>query len=558
VPDIDRYTINGRERQVLLAAREMNVDQLPEQSRNWINQHLVYTHGYGVTMCTANEFTPEGLPNLLLKNMPVESSVPEIKITRPEIYFGDATNTHVYVGTRPQGTSQPEFNYPAPGNEDAYSGYEGKAGIPVGGVFRQSALAYYLGDGTNLLFSDYIKPESRVLIRRNVLERARYIAPFLMYDDDPYVVISDEGRLFWIIDAYTYSNRYPYSTPYPASGRAINYMRNSIKVVIDAYEGDAKFYLFDAEDPVIRSYQSIFPNLFIASSEMPEDLRNHIRYPELLAATQARAYTLYHMTNAQTFYYREDQWAIASIDAASQPGVDPQPMHPYYVMMSLAGEQQQKIEFISILPFTPTGQGRNNMIGWMAARSDVENFGETLIYTFPKNLTVSGPAQIKARINQDPDLAALITLWNQQGSQVLRGNLQVIPVADSLLYVEPFYLQAVNSPQPELRQVAIATQDRLATGKTFDEALKKLFVELGPTAPPTETAASQPPPRPDTQPAPAAAQPPSGDVERLARQAQQLLTDYERLTAEGRHREAGEKLDQLKQAISDMNRKRGS
>jgi uncharacterized membrane protein (UPF0182 family) len=556
VPDIDRYTINGRERQVLLAAREMNVDQLPEQSRNWINQHLVYTHGYGVTMCTANEFTPEGLPNLLLKNMPVESSVPEIKITRPEIYFGDATNTHVYVGTRPQGTSQPEFNYPAPGDEDAYSQYEGKAGISVGGVFRQSALAYYLGDGTNLLFSDYINPDSRVLIRRNVVERARSIAPFLLYDDDPYIVIGGDGRLFWLIDAYTHSNRYPYSTLYPASGRAINYIRNSVKVAVDAYEGDVRFYIFDTEDPVIRSYQSIFPNLFVASSEMPGDLRKHIRYPELLAATQARAYTLYHMTSAQTFYYREDQWALASIDTASQQGVEPQPMHPYYVMMSLPGVQKERLEFISILPFTPTGQGRNNMIGWMAARSDSENFGETLIYTFPKNVTVAGPAQIKARINQDPDLSALLTLWNQQGSNVLRGNLQVIPIADSLLYVEPFYLQAVNSPQPELRQVAIATQDRLATGKTFDEALKKLFTELEPTsAPPIETASSPQPDRAEPRPAPA--QPPAGDVERLARQAQQLLADYERLTAEGKHREAGEKLDQLKQAISEMNRKRG-
>jgi uncharacterized membrane protein (UPF0182 family) len=557
IPDIDRYMINGRVRQVMLAAREMNVDQLPAQSKNWINQHLVYTHGYGVTMCTANEFTPEGLPHLLLKNMPVESEVPEIKITRPEIYFGEATNVHVYVGTRSQGTSQPEFNYPAPGDMDAYNQYEGKAGIEVGGAIRQGALAYYLGDGTNLIFSDYINPDSRVLIRRNVIERTRYIAPFLLLDDDPYIVINREGRLFWIIDAFTYSNRYPYSTPYRASGGMVNYIRNSVKVVIDAYEGDVKYYIFDAKDPIIRSYQSIFPNLFLAASEMPEDLREHIRYPELLAATQARAYTLYHTTSPQTFYNREDQWAIPAIDAGSQQGAEPQPMQPYYVMMSLPGEQNDRLEFISILPFTPTGQGRNNMIGWMAARSDGEYFGETLVFTFPRNLTVAGPAQIKARVNQDADLAQLITLWNQQGSQVLRGNLQVIPIADSLLYLEPFYLQAVNSPLPELRQVAITTQDRLATGKTFDEALRNLFTELGPAASPEQLAASPQPAPAEAQAAPRPAEQPPGDVDRMIRQAQQLLADYERLTSEGRHREAGEKLDQLKQSLSELNRKRG-
>ncbi|HSE98959.1 MAG TPA: UPF0182 family protein, partial [Blastocatellia bacterium] len=292
----------------------------------------------------------------------------------------------------------------------------------------------------------------------------------------------------------------------------------------------------------------------------------HIRYPELLAATQARAHTLYHMTNPQTFYNREDQWAIPSIDASAQQGVEPQPMQPYYVMMTLPGEQQDNLEFVSILPFTPTGQGRNNMIGWMAARSDGENFGETLVFTFPRNVTVAGPAQIKARVNQDAELAQLITLWNQQGSQVLRGNLQVIPIANSLLYLEPFYLQAVNSPLPELRQVAIATQDRLSTGRTFDEALKELFSELATTTSPEQVASASPPPgraeQQQQQPAPAAtqapaAQAPAGDVDRLARQAQQQLTDYERLTAEGRHREAGEKLDQLKRTLSEMNQRRG-
>ncbi|HWP42785.1 MAG TPA: UPF0182 family protein, partial [Blastocatellia bacterium] len=368
--------------------------------------------------------------------------------------------------------------------------------------------------------------------------------------------ISREGRLLWIIDAFTHSNRFPYSTLHRASGGMVNYIRNSVKVVIDAYEGDVKFYVFDAEDAIIRSYQSIFPSLFVASGEMPEDLREHIRYPDLLAATQARAYTLYHMTNAQTFYNREDQWAIPAVDASGQQGAEPQLMEPYYVMMSLPGEQQERLEFISILPFTPTGQGRNNMIGWMAARSDGEDYGQTLVFTFPRNLTVAGPAQIKARVNQDANLAQLLTLWDQQGSRVLRGNLQVIPIADSLLYVEPFYLQAVNSPQPELRQVAIATQDRLATGKTFDEALRSLFTELGPAASSEQAAGAETAP-PEQPPGRAPAETATGDFGQLARQARQLLADYERLTSEGRHREAGEKLDQLKQALSEMNRKSG-
>jgi uncharacterized protein len=553
LPDVDRYTIGGRKRQVMVAAREMNVEQLPEQSRNWINQHLVYTHGYGVTMSTANEFTPEGLPHMLLKNMPVESGIPELKVTRPEIYFGEVTNSHVYVKTKAQGTTQPEFNYPAGANEDSYTEYEGRAGVEVGGFFRQLALSFYLGDGTNLLFSDYITSDSRVLIRRGVLDRVRQIAPFLLFDSDPYIVINREGKLFWMIDAFTHSDRYPYSTAYQVTGRNVNYLRNSVKVVIDAYDGDVKFYVFDPADPLIRSYQSVFPSLFVAASDMPEDLLSHIRYPEMFAATQARAYAIYHMTSSQTFYNREDLWAIPSTEVGDQKS-EPTPMEPYYVLIVLPGEKDY--EFLSILPFTPAGKGRNNMIGWMAARSDPGIYGHTLVYTFPKNVTVSGPAQIRARVNQDPQLSAQMTLWNQQGSQLLRGSLQVIPIADSLLYIEPFYLQAVNSPLPELRQVAIATQDRLAAAETFDAALKELFSQLG-QKPAEEVATQQPASAPTVQPGaskPVAAAA-AGDIERLARQAQQLLSDYERLSAAGKHREAGEKLDQLKQTISEMNRK---
>ncbi|HJQ70471.1 MAG TPA: UPF0182 family protein [Blastocatellia bacterium] len=556
VPDIDRYVLNGKLRQVMLAAREMNVDKLEATSRNWINQHLVYTHGYGVAMSSVNEFTPEGLPHLIVKDMPVTSEAPEIQIKRPEIYFGEVTNHHAYVRT-----NQPEFNYSAQGDQDSYTEYEGAAGIPIGGMLRKTALAFYLGDNTSLLFSDYITSESRVLIRRNVLERARQIAPFLMYETDPYIVISKDGRLFWMIDAFTHSDRYPYSRGYQVAGRSMNYIRNSVKVVIDAYEGKASFYVFEPDDPIIKSYQRIFPSLFRPAEEMPEDLRAHVRYPDLLAEAQAVAYTLYHITNPQTFYNREDMWAIASVEVSTQQGAQAVPMQPYYVLMQLPGFEK-RLEFVSILPFTPAGPGRNNMIGWMAARSDKETYGETLLFTFPKSLTVNGPAQIRARVNQDRELSQLMTLWSQRGSELVRSNLLVIPIGDSLLYVESFYLQAEGSGSklPELRQVAVATQNRLATGNTFEEALRKLMADT-PTQQPAETVAqTAPPARPPggaPSPTPAApAQPAAGDLGGLARQAQQLLSDYERLSAEGRHREAGEKLDQLKQTITEMNRRR--
>ena len=560
LPDVDRYKINGRLREVMLSAREMNVDQLPEQSRNWINQHVVYTHGYGVTMNTVNEFTPEGLPNLVLKNMPVESSAPEIKVTRPEIYFGEGSNSHVYVRTKPQGATQPEFDYPAPDNTESYTTYSGGAGIQVGSLFRQLALSFYLGDGTNLLFSDYINSQSRVLMRRNVSDRVRQIAPFLMFEDDPYIVINREGKLYWIIDAFTYADQYPYSTPYQVSGLNVNYIRNSVKAIVDAYEGSVQFYVFEPDDPIIKSYQEIFPDLFKAKSEMPEDLLAHVRYSSLMVNTQARVYTLYHMQNTQTFYNHEDLWAIAAGETSA--GAEPTVMQPYHVLMQLPGEPNASLEFVDILPFTPSGPGRSNMIGWMAARSDGANYGRTLVYSFPKNVTINGPAQIRARINQDSQLSQLMTLWSQRGSELLRGNLLVIPIADTLLYVEPFYLQAADgtSKLPELRQVAVASQDQLKAAKTFEEALSLLVPGVAPrqitpggqpAQPEPQTAAK--PPTPGVPPA----QVSSPDIERLTKQAQQLLSDYERLTSEGKHREAGEKLDQLKQTLAELNRKRG-
>jgi uncharacterized membrane protein (UPF0182 family) len=562
-PDVDRYIINGRLRNVMLSAREMNVDQLPEQSRNWINQHVVYTHGYGVTMNTVNEFTPEGLPNLVLKNMPVESTAPEIKVTRPEIYFGEETNSHVYVKTKPQGATPPEFNYPAPGNVDSYTTYEADSGIPVGGLLRQLALSLYLGDGTNLLFSDYINSESRVLIRRNISERVRQIAPFLLFEDDPYLVIGRDGKLYWTIDAFTHADEYPYSTAYQVADQSANYLRNSVKAVVDAYDGSVRFYVFEPNDPIIKAYQEIFPDLFLQKNAMPEDLLAHVRYSSLMVNTQARVYTLYHMQNTQTFYNHEDLWAIAAGEGTSSG--ETTVMQPYHVLMQLPAEQNSPLEFVNILPFTPSGPGRSNMIGWMAARNDGANYGRTRVYTFPKNITVNGPAQIRARINQDSQLSQLMTLWSQRGSELLRGNLLVIPIADTLLYVEPFYLQSSESASklPELRQVAVATQDQLKTSKTFDEALSLLVPGSSQrqiTTPsqevPSETAKASKQQTEVEKAAQPAAQAKSSDVDRLIKQASRLISDYERLTAEGKHREAGEKLDQLKQTLDELERKK--
>ncbi|HEU4389185.1 MAG TPA: UPF0182 family protein, partial [Blastocatellia bacterium] len=558
VPDVDRYRIDGSPRQVILAAREMEVEKLPAQSNNWINRHVVYTHGYGVTMSTVNEVTPEGLPNLLLKNMPVESQVPEIKVTRPEIYFGEANATHVYVHTRPQGSTQPEFNFPASSNEDAYSEYEGTDGIPVGGLLRKIALALYLGDGLSLLNSNYINSDSRVLIRRRVPERIQEIAPFLMVEPDPYIVINREGRLVWMVDAYTFSDRYPLSRMYSVQNRNLNYVRNSVKVVVDAYNGDVRFYVFEPDDPLIKTYQNIFPGLFHKADEMPADLREHVRYPSLLTSLQATVFALYHMRNPQSFYNHEDVWAVPLADSRIENQEEPPPMQPYHVLMRLPGEDS-KLEFVNVLPFKPAGQDRNNMIGWMATRSDGENYGTTLVYTFPKNITIAGPAQIRARASQDSQLSQKMALWNTQGSRLTRGSLLPIPIADSLLYIEPFYIEASKDGVPELRQVVVSNQDRLAAADTFDDALKALFPGLlGKQR--AEPAQSSLPSQPAQQQSPSVQQPRAGgsDIDQLSRDARQLLLDYERLTAEGKHKEAGEKLDRLKQTLDQLVLKRGN
>src|ERR1700688_1543779 len=368
--DIDRYRVQGSVRQMMLAARELNVERLPESSRNWINEKLIYTHGYGITMNPVNGFTPEGMPDLVLSNMPVQSTLPDLTVSRPEIYFGELTNTDVYVRTR-----QKELNYPQ-GETNNLDSYEGNGGIGLGGFFRRLLIATDRGDLAKLPFSDDVTAESRLLMRRHIRERVQTLAPFLTFDPDPYIVVDERGRLLWMLDGFTTSDTYPYSRHYRLDRSLLNYMRNSVKAVVDAYDGTVTFYIFDAEDPIIAAYRRIFPALFKDASTMPAALRKHVRYPELLLEMQAAVYGLYHMTDPEVFYNREDLWTVASeVAQTAQREQAAQPMEPNFVLMKLPGERA--VEFVEILPFTPAS--RNNLIGWIAGRSDDPHYGTAIV-----------------------------------------------------------------------------------------------------------------------------------------------------------------------------------
>ena len=535
--DVDRYRVGGELRQVMIATRELDVNKLPEQSRNWINERLIYTHGYGVTMNPVNEFTNEGKPRFLISNMPLETSG-DVKVTRPEIYFGESTNTNVYVKTRQQ-----EFDYPQ-GENNNYTTYEGDGGFAVGSGLRRFCIAWTTGDLAKLPFSDDVTSESRVLMHRNINDRIARVAPFLTYDDDPYIVVNSDGRLVWIVDAYTQSSRYPYSRHFNLDGKNVNYVRNSVKVTIDAYTGAVNYYVFDESDPIVAAWRTAFPELFQPAAEMPTGLRDHVRYPKTLFKTQGDVFGLYHTTNPAMFFGREDVWSVAR---ESQPATDgsarptgpqePAALEPYQVLMPLPGEGAEP-EFARVLPFTPGN--RNNMIAWMAGRSDGDDYGKLLVYNFPSSRVIDGPLQIEARIDQDAQLSGQITLWNQQGSKVKRGNLIIMPIGTGLLFVEPIYLQAVRSPMPELRLVVLATQERLVYAANFEAALSQLLGQ------PQKTAVKDG----DT---PKAAEPdaPQASSE-LIKRAAQTFADYQRLTAEGKLGEAGQKLDELKRILAQL------
>jgi uncharacterized membrane protein (UPF0182 family) len=456
--DIDRYEINGGVRQVMLAARELEKANLPAPS--WVNRNLEFTHGYGVVMNPVDSITPDGQPEFFIQDLPPQSNVP-IEVTRPEIYYGELTNDAVFVSS-----GREEFSYPS-GNENVYSSYQGKGGVPLNSFIKRAAFAIRLSDA-NVLLSDEIDSGTRIQFHRQIMERVHQITPFLGRDGDPYIVITDEGRLVWIIDAYTTSRNYPYSTP-TASG--LNYIRNAVKVVIDAYDGTVDYYIADPRDPIIQAYDSAFPGLFHPLEEFPEDLIAHIRYPQDLFNIQAEQYLAYHMTDTRVFYNKEDLWNIPLeiFDGTEQV------MEPYYVYLRLLEEEDP--EYLLIQPFTPAG--KQNMIAWMAARNDPAHYGELVVYELPKQELVFGPLQVEGRIDQEPEISQQFSLWDQRGSRVIRGNLLVIPINDSFVYVEPIYLLSDTSALPELKRVIVASDTRIAMRETLGEALLAML-ELDP------------------------------------------------------------------------------
>ena len=451
----DRYMIDGRYRQVHLSARELNPASLP--TRNFINERLTFTHGMGITMAPVNQVTPEGLPVLFIKDVPPVSNI-SVKITRPQIYYGELTSSYVIVGT-----GQKEFDYPA-GETNVYTNYTGKGGVPIGTMLRRGLYAWQFGS-TDMILSSYLKGDARILYRRNVLERAKLALPFLRFDAEPYLVVTDSGQLKWILDAYTSSTEYPYSQ---RARDGTNYMRNSVKVVIDAYDGTVEAYLVDANDPVVRTYAAIFGSIFKPMSAMTADIKRHTRYPGDLFRLQTQLHGTYHMVAADAFYHREDQWQYPAGATDADRSINPFMRH---IIMKLPGETEP--EFIYMTPFTP--RGKDNLAAWMVARMDGDHYGKLVVYRFPKQSLVYGPKQITNRINQDTDISRQVTLWDQKGSEVIRGELLVIPINESLIYVQPVYLRAEGGNIPELKRVVVAYDNQVAMAETLDEGLAILF-----------------------------------------------------------------------------------
>ncbi|MBV04443.1 MAG: hypothetical protein CL474_00410 [Acidobacteria bacterium] len=451
--DNDRYVINGEYRQTMLSSRELNSNSL--SNRTWPNERLVFTHGYGLALGPVNQVTAEGLPVLFLKDLPPSSAV-DLSIEEPSVYFGELANDYVIVNTNTR-----EFHYPE-GDDNVYTEYVGDGGVPIGGLFHKMLFSLRFR-AFNVLISRQLTPDSRILIHRNISDRVEALAPFLMYDRDPYMVIS-EGRLFWIIDAYTVTDNYPYSTQ---AIRTLNYIRNSVKIVIDAYNGTTTYYLADADDPIAATISKIFPELFTPLETMSTDLRSHVRYPQDIFTLQTAMFSTYHMTNPAVFYNKEDQWDVPAIESDGRTAQ----MEPYYTIMKLPGEQDA--EFIQMLPFTP--RRKNNLAAWMVARSDGEHYGKLMVFQFPKQKLIFGPQQIVSRINQDEDISPQLTLWNQQGSQVIQGTLLVVPIEESLLYIRPLYLRAADGQIPELKRVIVAYQNQIVMEETLALALNRLF-----------------------------------------------------------------------------------
>jgi len=523
--DNDRYVIDQEPQQTMLSPRELNSENLPE--RNWINEHLAYTHGYGLALGPVNKATNEGLPELLVQDIPPRSAVPALKITRPEIYFGEMTKGYVVVKSE-----QKEFDYPH-GEANEYALYQGSGGVPVQSLFRKLLFAFYFRDA-NIVLSPLLTADSRFLYFRQLKERLGRVAPFLRLDHDPYMVVLN-GRLVWIQDAYTVGESYPYSTPAPDVG---NYIRNSVKMVLDAYNGTVDLYGADPDDPLIQVYQRMFPGVFRPISEIDGELRKHLRYPEDIFQIQTAVYAVYHMTSPQVFYNKEDLWEIPVLTSGGADRV----MSPYYTIMRLPQEAQE--EFILMLPFTPNR--KDNLSAWMVARSDGEHYGQLVVYHFPKQKLVYGPKQIVARINQEADISRQISLWDQHGSQVLQGTLLVIPIEEALLYVRPLYIRAESGKIPELKRVIVAYENRIAMEETLEASIARIFQGEFPAA------AVTPQPAPAQPASPGA---PGAEPQALIQQARDAYNRAVQAQRQGDWARYGEELRKLGAILDQLGRR---
>jgi uncharacterized membrane protein (UPF0182 family) len=535
--DVDRYTIDGQYRQVLLSPRELDITQLPPGARTWINPAFIYTHGYGLVLSMASQITPDGLPVLLIDNAPPVVKTKSLKLTRPEIYYGEVTHEPVFVNT-----AQEEFNYPS-GNDNVHSRYGGKGGFPISSFPMKAAAAIHEGE-PNILLTDYLTAHSRMMIHRKVRERLQELAGFLEWDQDPYLVLTEAGRLVWMVDGYTTSDVHPYSRSLdvPDMGR-LNYIRNAVKATVDAYDGETHMYIFAPDDPIIGAYQRLFPDLFLPASQMPPDLRAHARYPEALFRVQAEIYRTYHMLDPQSFYNKEDMWDLARRPAGQGEGSDV--VTPTYVMASLPG--QDKPEFLLLVPFTP--RNKDNLIGLMVARCDGDHLGEMVVLQLSKQELIFGPMQISARINQEQNISKDLTLWNQQGSQVLRGQTLVLPVGDTFLYVDPIYIQATEARMPQLKKVVLVVGNHLIYADTYDQALASLsggaqqLIRQATAASPSAPAAPAAPAAQSGTPVP------GQNSNALLQSVREHLRRYQQLAAQGKFAEAGKELEAIEAEV---------
>jgi uncharacterized protein len=537
--DIDRYTIDGDYRQVMVSAREMQISNLPFQSQTFVNKRFKYTHGYGIVLNNVNEFTPEGLPNLLIRDIPPVSQHASLEVTQPQIYYGELTNDYVVANS-----GEPEFDYPS-GENNVYNNYEGSGGIQLNGLWRKFLFGWKF-DGTRFFFSSYPTADSRLMFHRQIRDRITTIAPFLYYDDDAYITLV-EGKLYWIIDAYTTSGKFPYSESFYSLPRVeyadrqhegiynqvlfhmqgVNYIRNSVKVIVDAYEGTVDYYIFEPDDPLIQVYDRIFPGLFRSKEEMPSLIREHVRYPADMLLIQGLIYSKYHMNDPTVFYNQEDLWVRATEKYYGQV----QPVEPYYIMWEQP--DSDNMEFVLMQPFTP--KNRQVLIGWIAGLSDGNNYGRLLSYKFPKDKRILGTQQVETKIDQDAFLSGQLSLWDQRGSSVIRGNVLAIPVSNTMIYVEPIYLQSETAAYPELRLVVVMHNDQLSYAETFDEALNGLFSEPGPARASAD--------RPSL---------PGRDFQQLIGQARQSFENYLNQMQQKEFENAARSLQNLEKALEQL------